>query len=61
MEPIYQSMIGSGNLKTSEIKIEGVNSLEQISDVLNLKELKELTLNDVSIDYEFVDGKTISK
>lgn len=61
MEPIYQSMIGSGNLITSEIKIEGVNSLEQISDILNLKELKELTLNNVSIDYEFVDGKTLVK
>ena len=61
MEPVYQSMTGSGNLKTSEIKIEGVNSLEQISDILNLKELKELELNDVSINYEFVDGKTLIK
>lgn len=61
MVPIYQSMTGSGNLVTSEIKIEGVNSLEQIADVLNLKDLNRLELNDISIDYEFVDGKTLVK
>ncbi len=61
MSPIYESMTGGGELRTSEIKIEGVNTLEQISDVLNLKDLKELELDNVFINYEFVDGKTLVK
>ncbi|RLC24411.1 MAG: hypothetical protein DRH21_05495, partial [Deltaproteobacteria bacterium] len=61
MEPIYQSMTGSGNMITSEIKIEGVNSLEQIAEVLNLKDLNNPQLNNVSINYEFVEGKILIK
>ncbi|MCD4731502.1 MAG: hypothetical protein K8R74_12935 [Bacteroidales bacterium] len=61
MDPVYESMTGSGTLQTSEIKIEGVNTLEQIAEVLNLKELRELELNNLSINYEFVDGKILVK
>jgi len=61
MEPLYESMTGSGALQTSEIKIEGVNTLEHIAEVLNLNELNKLELNNISINYEFVDGKILVK
>ena len=61
MEPVYESMIGSGSLQTSEIKIENLNTLEQIAEVLNLNDLSKLELDNVSIKYEFVDGKMLVK
>ncbi|MBE0639229.1 MAG: hypothetical protein IH598_11980 [Bacteroidales bacterium] len=55
--PIYSSMNGGGNLSTSDIIIENVNSVNKIADLLKMPDLKRLSLNPVRLSFEFIDGK----
>lgn len=55
--PVYASMNGGGNLSTTKIIIEDVNSVNKIADLLKMPELKRLQLNPVMLSYELIDGK----
>jgi len=59
--PVYNSMNGAGNLKTSSITVENVNTLNKISDVLKMPDLKKLSLSPINPSFEFVNGKVFVK
>jgi hypothetical protein len=57
MSPIYETLAGSGSLSTKEVKIKGFNVTDKIADLLKMPQYKELTLNNVNLDFVFSDGK----
>ncbi len=59
--PVYNSMNGAGNLKTSSIIVENVNTLTKIADALKMPDLKKLNLAPVNPSFEFVNGKVFVK
>ncbi len=61
MMPVYETMNGQGQLTTTQITIDGMNTLVKIAEVLNFKELKKLTLDKLNISFRFINGKLITK
>jgi len=61
MNPIYETMNGKGNLSTSKISIEELNTLTAIANALRFDELKSLELDKIAIAFQFVNGKMITK
>lgn len=59
MEPVYETMNGGGNLKTKSVFIEGLEPLNQLASKLKVDRLAKQTINDVSVDFKFVDGKLV--
>jgi hypothetical protein len=57
MMPLYESMTGGGELTTSKVTIENVNSLNKIADALKIDKLKQMDVDKILIEFEFVDGK----
>lgn len=55
--PVYSSMNGGGDLSTSQIIIENVNSVDKLADLLKMPDLKRLQLSPVDLSFEFIDGK----
>ncbi len=61
MMPDYATMTGGGELSTSKISVNGLNTLEKLADLLKVKELKNLNINKILMQFEFVGGKIITK
>jgi hypothetical protein len=59
MLPDYSTLNGSGNISTSQIKINDLNSLLQIAEALKLSDLKHLYINGFDANFTFEDGKMI--
>ncbi|MCB2218852.1 MAG: hypothetical protein KQI35_00550 [Bacteroidetes bacterium] len=57
MMPLYETMTGGGELSTSKVTIENVNSLNKIADALKIEKLKRMDVDKIRIEFEFVDGK----
>lgn len=55
--PVYSTMNGGGNLSTSEVTIENVNSVNKLADLLKMPDLKRLLLSPINLSFEFVNGK----
>ncbi|HDO27474.1 MAG TPA: hypothetical protein ENH02_05090 [Bacteroidetes bacterium] len=60
MMPVYKTLNGKGQLSTTEITIDGLNTLVKIAGILNFDELKKLKLNKVNISFRFINGKLIT-
>ena len=61
MMPDYNSMSGNGNLKTSAIVIEGVNTIDKLADILKMNDLRKMRLSPLNLSFEFADGKVTVK
>ncbi|RLD59029.1 MAG: hypothetical protein DRJ05_07030 [Bacteroidetes bacterium] len=61
MMPDYATMTGGGELSTSKILVNGLNTLEKLADLLKVKELKNIDINKILVQFEFVGGKIITK
>ncbi len=61
MMPIYSTMNGSGNLSTTKITINDLNSLTQIAESLNLIKFRKLEIDKIHVNFEFINGKLIVK
>ncbi len=61
MMPVYETMNGQGQLSTTPITVNGLNTLVKIAETLNFKELRNLTLDKVNISFRFINGKLITK
>ncbi|NOX84667.1 MAG: AsmA-like C-terminal region-containing protein [Chlorobi bacterium] len=61
MVPVYETMNGQGQLTTTQITIDGLNTLVEIANELDFNELKKLTLEKVNISFRFINGKLITK
>jgi hypothetical protein len=59
MMPVFETLGGEGELSTGAITIRGVNTLDKISDVLKIEELKKLDINKILLQFRFVDGKIL--
>jgi len=57
--PVYESFTGEGLLTTSTIKIQDVNSLNGIADVLKMDQLRSVDINKILMTFKFLDGKLL--
>lgn len=57
MEPILSTLHGNGVFKTNSVQVGGFPPFEKLGDVLKIKELKNLDIQNVVADYEFRDGR----
>ncbi|MCF8364446.1 MAG: hypothetical protein K9H16_01600 [Bacteroidales bacterium] len=55
--PVYSSMNGGGNLQTTSITIENVNSIDKLADLLKMPDLKKMLLSPINLSFEFINGK----
>ncbi len=61
MMPDYASMTGGGQLSTSKLSVNGLNTLQKLADLIKVDQLKNLEINKILLEFEFVDGKIITK
>ena len=61
MMPDYKTMTGGGQLSTSKISVNGLNTLQKLADLIKVDQLKNLEINKILLEFEFVDGKIITK
>ncbi|MBC8320316.1 MAG: hypothetical protein H8E34_06320 [Bacteroidetes bacterium] len=61
MMPVYSTMNGDGTISTKNIAVNELNSLTQIAELLNLDKLKNLKINDILAQFQFIEGKLIVK
>ncbi len=59
MMPVYETMTGGGKLQTSSLRIEDLNTLDRIAEALKYEPLKNLSIEKILIQFEFVDGKIL--
>lgn len=57
MNPVYESLTGAGQLNTSKISVNGLNTLSLIADALKFDQLKNLDLNELLVKFQLIDGK----
>lgn len=57
MEPIYESMFGSGNLNTQGVSVNGYEPLQKIGKAIKYEKLDPLAINDVAISFKISEGK----
>jgi len=55
--PIYKTMNGAGNLSTSQIEINDLNSLAQIAKALNIVKFNKLEIDKINLSFAFINGK----
>ena len=56
MKPVVNTIIGAGNLSSSQINIKGSNAFSAIGNQLNSDAFKELSLKDINLDFEIRNG-----
>ncbi len=55
--PVYSTLNGNGGLKTSKLKVEGVNTLNSLAESLSLDGLRSMDLNRINISFDIEEGK----
>lgn len=61
MSPDLNTLSGSGTLKTKSVTIEEYPPLAKLDDALKLNKLKKVSVQDISLQYEFKDGRVHTK
>ncbi|MDX9906331.1 MAG: AsmA-like C-terminal region-containing protein [Bacteroidales bacterium] len=56
MMPKMESLLGAGDLATTAIQVNNVNTLNQLSNSLKMDQLKDLKINGTRIIVEFING-----
>ena len=59
LDPVYESMNGSGLLSTKQITISGLNTLSQIATLLKVERLNTLTIDDFMAQFKMEKGTLI--
>jgi hypothetical protein len=57
MEPVMNSLFGSGGVNTKAVAIEGFKPLSKLADVLKNPSLANPTLKNINVTFKFVNGK----
>ncbi len=57
MEPILSTIHGNGVLKANSLTVSGFEAFKKLAESLKITQLQNLTLDKVSADYEFKDGR----
>jgi len=61
MSPDLNTLTGNGVFQTKSIAIQDFPPFVKLDDALHLNKLKNITINDVSLSYEFKDGRVTTK
>ncbi|MGV9012780.1 MAG: AsmA-like C-terminal region-containing protein [Flavobacteriales bacterium] len=61
MSPLMNTLAGQGTLKTTNVTIEGLKPLVEISNVLKMPRLAKVEVQNIDFSYEFKDGKMVTK
>lgn len=59
MMPLYETMTGEGELSSTQLTIQDVNTLNKIGSTLNMEELKRMVIDKVLLQFKFIDGKLL--
>lgn len=57
MEPVINSLNGSGNLRTASVVVKNFEPLTKLADQLKMDQLKDLNVNNVNLSFNFIDGR----
>ncbi|MFP4288837.1 MAG: AsmA-like C-terminal region-containing protein [Bacteroidales bacterium] len=57
MEPVMDSLAGSGRFQSDDIRIENSEVMVKIAERLKLERFKTLNMKDVNVNFAFSDGK----
>ncbi|MCD4664729.1 MAG: hypothetical protein K8R68_05605 [Bacteroidales bacterium] len=59
MNPVYETMIGGGELATTKVTIKDVNTFNKIADAIKFDKIKSMVIDKILFQFEFVDGKIL--
>ncbi len=57
MEPIYNTLNGTGDFFSKQVTISGFKPLDKIAEVLKMSKLSNQTINDLKTRFKFENGK----
>ncbi|MEQ8909490.1 MAG: AsmA-like C-terminal region-containing protein [Vicingaceae bacterium] len=57
MDPIYESMFGSGSLQTSNIQVKDYKPLKKVADAIKYNKINPLSLKDANLNFKITEGK----
>lgn len=61
MMPVYSSISGKGLLTSNNLMVQGMKVLDKMSEVLKIKELALQKINNLNMQFEFVNGRVLVK
>ena len=56
MMPLYETVTGTGNIRTSRLEVSGVNTLNALADALKMENLRSLQIDPVNLSFQFMEG-----
>jgi hypothetical protein len=59
--PVYESIVGGGNLLTSRLVVQASDVLVKIADLIGKDEYKRLVTDGLNFSYEFLGGRVFQK
>jgi hypothetical protein len=57
MQPVMNSVVGAGRLQSNNIVINNSNVLSKIGDIIKSDKFKEISMNDLDINFEIRNGR----
>lgn len=61
MAPVMPSLAGKGDLKTKDLTLAGFKPLEELANILKMRQLATVKFQDLDLSYVIQDGKMITK
>ena len=61
MNPILQSVSGSGKLSTKDLSLSGVKIIDQVATIVNKPDLKNIRAKDLAIEFTINNGRVATK
>jgi hypothetical protein len=61
MNPVYESLQGGGDLKSTQIRIESVNAMNKLADLLGNENYRRMITDGINFTFEFVNGRVFQK
>ena len=58
---ILGGLTGSGSIQTNEVKVEGVEAINQLASALSVNSLKSFSAKDLNVPFTISDGKVVTK
>lgn len=61
MNPRYETMNGHGSLNTKDLSLSGIGVIDKIADAVKKPSLKNLTVKDLKLDFDIIQGRIHTK
>ncbi|HOI31316.1 MAG: AsmA-like C-terminal region-containing protein [Bacteroidales bacterium] len=59
--PVYENMQGGGSLKTSQLSISNLSSLQKLNSLLGTQQFDQMVTDGLNISFEFINGRIYQK